>query len=125
VLEFLPFAHFLFEVNQCEEWLTKSNDNPGPLCVFYKPVMGGSGHCSQYRYRGLICRLFGFSARTNKYSQREFITCQTIKTDQAAAFAVAVEKINHGEMIPVINHYYMRLIAIDRDPHAVMRALQG
>jgi hypothetical protein len=59
--------------------------------------------------------MFGFSSRTNKYSRKEFVTCQTIKTEQAAAYAEAVQTIEKGGSIPVMNHYYMRLLAIDPD----------
>ena len=69
--------------------------------------------CSQYPHRGLICRLFGFSARTNKYGRKELITCQVIKEESSKAFALAEEKIESGASIPVMNQHYMRLHAID------------
>jgi Fe-S-cluster containining protein len=122
VLEFLPFAHHLFLANQSEEWLDRLSGrqrevltNESKLCLFFEPTRAGLGSCTQYPYRGLICRLFGFSARTNKYSQKEFFSCQTIKTEQSGAYAQASEKIAKGEFVPVMNHYYMRLHAIDRD----------
>jgi hypothetical protein len=75
----------------------------------------GGGMCTQYEHRGLICRLFGFSARTNKYAKREFITCQTIKTGQPEAYDDTVRAVESGSVIPVINQHYMRLHAIDAD----------
>lgn len=115
VLEFIPFAHYLFSLNLCHDWLERLATHPGALCVFFQPAKAGSGQCDQYPYRGLICRLFGFSARTNKYAQREFVSCQTIKTEQADLYTEAMQKIVKGELVPVMNHYYMRLWAIDRD----------
>lgn len=115
VLEFLPFAHYLYGLNQCAEWLALLAVRESAICVLFEPARAGSGYCTEYAYRGLICRLFGFSARTNKYAQREFISCQTIKTEQSGTYTVALEKIVQGEFVPVMNHYYMRLLAIDRD----------
>jgi uncharacterized protein len=115
VLEFLPFAHHLYLINQAYDWLAKIDGNKVDLCVIFESRGAGSGLCSEYHYRGLICRLFGFSARTNKYAQREFMSCQTIKTEQVLAYTQTVDKVMLGEFVPVMNHYYMRLHAIDRD----------
>lgn len=113
ILEFLPFAHHLYQQNQAFEWLEKIKSSDSSLCVILNPLQGGIGMCSQYPYRGLICRLFGFSARTNKYGRKELITCQVIKAESATAFALAEEKIESGAPIPVMNQHYMRLHAID------------
>lgn len=115
VLEFLPFAHYVYHKNQAAEWLIKLKEHRDDICLFFNPTHTGGGMCSQYAYRGLICRLFGFSARTNKYSSREFVTCQTMKTEQAAAYSQARTNIESGGFVPVMNHYYMRLHAIDPD----------
>ena len=115
VLEFLPFAHFVYRQNQSSEWLTRLEAHEGPLCLFFEPTRAGSGLCSQYPHRGLICRLFGFSARTNKYAQREFVTCEIIRTEQAEAYSETVKTIQNGGSIPVMNQYYMRLHSIDPD----------
>ncbi len=97
------------------EWLDKLKEHTGDICLFYNRHIARAGLCSQYAYRGLICRLFGFSARTNKYSKREYVTCQTIKTEQAEAYAQTVKTIETGGAIPVMNNYYMRLNSIDPD----------
>lgn len=115
VLEFLPFAHYLYEHDQAFEWLIKIQENQGSTCLLYEPTGAGSGSCSKYVFRGLICRLFGFSARTNKYGLRELVTCQVIKTGQPEAIVEIAKKIQEEGAIPVMNHYYMRLHAIDRD----------
>ena len=115
VLEFLPFAHHVYQANEATEWLTRLQEHKGDICLLFNPTHTGGGRCTQYPHRGLICRLFGFSARTNKYSKREFVTCETIRTGQEAAYSEAVAGIEKGVFIPVMNHYYMRLHAID--PH--------
>ena len=113
VLEFLPFAQHLYEQGQAFEWLEKIKIADSTLCVILNPLQGGVGMCSQYPHRGLICRLFGFSARTNKYGKKELVTCQIIKEETASYFQKAVEKIDAGSEIPVMSHFYMRMHAID------------
>lgn len=114
VLEFLPFAHHIFLQGQAEEWLDKLKAHPGSICLLFRPTATGMG-CSQYPYRGLICRLFGFSARLNKYSVKEFITCQTIKSELADNYTATVQNIAGGAVVPMIGHHYMRLHGIDAD----------
>jgi uncharacterized protein len=115
ILEFLPFAYHLHQNNAMEEWLEKMQVTDSPLCPILNPTQGGAGLCSEYNYRGMICRLFGYSARTNKYAQRELITCQIIKTEQKENWELAEKKIEAGGPIPVMSHYYMQLHAIDFD----------
>ena len=115
VLEFLPFAYHIYHLNQSVEWLARLEQHPDDLCLFFAPTRAGAGACTEYPFRGLICRLFGFSARTNKYAQREFVSCVTIKTEQVEAYGLSVQKIAGGEVVPVMNQYYMRLHSIDRE----------
>ena len=115
VLEFLPFAHHVFLKNEAAEWLEKLKSHPSSICLLLDPANSGTGLCSQYDHRGLICRLFGFSARLNKYSAKEFVTCQIIKTEQQERYAATVDNIREGGMVPMISHHYMRLHGIDAD----------
>jgi uncharacterized protein len=129
VLEFLPFANHIYETKQSDEWLEKLTGDPGDVCLFFHPgTTLGSGACSQYAHRGLICRLFGYSARTNKYAQKEFVTCKVIKTEQPETYTAIVGKVRTGSDIPVMNHHYMRLHAIDaslaRDFYPINEAIK-
>ncbi len=113
VLEFLPFAYSVYKSNTAIEWLQKLEAYSDAFCVFFTTSETGSDQCSQYIHRGLICRLFGFSGRINKYSKPEFVSCATIKTEQAEGYAATVGLILGGNTVPIMNHYYMRLLAID------------
>jgi uncharacterized protein len=115
ILEFLPFAHHLYLQNQAFEWLENLKSGDSSICQILNPTQSGAGLCSQYKHRGLICRLFGYSARTNKYAERELVTCQIIKTEQTENFNLAVEGIANGKEVPMMNQYYMQLYAIDMD----------
>lgn len=114
VLEFLPFAFYLYKNDLAFTWLDKLNEGAGPLCVILNPTQDGAGLCSEYKHRGLICRLFGFSARTNKYGKKELVTCNIIKTEQSESFESAENAIFTTDAdVPVMGQYYMQLHAID------------
>ena len=113
ILEFLPFAHHLYREGQAFVWLERLRDNASQTCLILNPTQHGAGLCSEYKHRGLICRLFGYSARTNKYGAKELVTCQVIKSEQMANYEAAATKITGGADVPVMNQYYMRLHAID------------
>lgn len=113
-LEFLPFAMYLKESGKAEAWLNKiENLSDQKICSVLNPTQGGVGLCSEYLYRGLICRLFGFSARTNKYDQKELVTCSIIKSEQQLNYREAERKINLDGKVPVMSDYYLKLHYID------------
>jgi Fe-S-cluster containining protein len=96
-------------------WLDQFKDNDSSICHILNPTQTGAGLCSAYPNRGLICRLFGYSARTNKYGKHELVTCQIIKTEQTDAYQSVEKKIEEGHDVPVMADYYMQLHAIDPD----------
>lgn len=104
----------VFEAGDAEQWLAKLEAHQGDICLHFQAHNSmGSGSCSQYAHRGLICRLFAYSARTNKYGERELVSCQVIKTEQSENYKRATRMITDGESVPVMNQYYMRLAGID------------
>jgi Fe-S-cluster containining protein len=112
ILEFLPFALFLHQEKQAFQWLEKMESGDLSICKILNPLQTGQGLCSEYKHRGLICRLFGYSARLNKYGKPEMVTCSIIKAEDPYESAVA--RIESGEKgIPVMSQYYMQLHAID------------
>jgi len=115
ILEFLPFALSLYKSGEAIVWLEKLDKDSSGVCAILNPSQAGTGLCSRYAHRGLICRLFGYSARTNKYNQKELITCQVIKTEQAESYERASRAVASGGQVPVMNDFYMRLHAIDAD----------
>lgn len=113
VLEFLPLAYYLYSQGQADAWYVKLQNHKDGLCTLLKSS-SSTGMCAEYPYRGLICRLFGFSARMNKYGKAEIITCQIIKSEMAGPYQQAVALVGAGNaVIPLGARYYMQLIAID------------
>src|SRR5258708_39519055 len=62
-LEFLPFAYALYKQNRAHDWLNELKTLDSPVCHILNPTQAGAGLCTEYPHRGLICRLFGYSAR--------------------------------------------------------------
>ena len=112
-LEFLPWAFHLFLNGEAEKTLLLLKDN-NKTCFIYKPLtIIDQGRCSDYKYRGLICRLFGFGANTDKYGSLRLATCQIIKEGQNDNYNSTNEAISKGLQVPVFTAYYMQLNQID------------
>ncbi|WP_370476762.1 YkgJ family cysteine cluster protein [Tamlana flava] len=116
-LEFLPLAFHLFLTGKAETTLKElqSKQNPS-ICHIYNPlniVDYASGQCSNYKYRGLICRLFGYAASRDKYGKERLVTCKIIKENQQGIYQDTVEAINNGLYVPMFTDYYMQLAQID------------
>jgi hypothetical protein len=72
------------------------------------------GFCGNYSKRGLICRLFGASARkNNKTGLRELITCKILKAEKPDSFQSVTERINSDMEIPLAPAYYTRIKDVD------------
>jgi Fe-S-cluster containining protein len=112
ILEFLPFAYHLHKQGKAVAWLEKPSLSES-LCSVLDSNQLGIGHCTTYASRGLICRLFGFSARLNKYGHKELVTCQVIKSEQPEAFLAAQGKTIAGYQTPLMREYYMKMHGID------------
>ena len=115
-LEFLPLAYHLFKNGEASNWLEKlNNDNSTTLCPVLSTVLApnAKGLCSEYAHRGLICRLFGFSAMLHKNDKPVLVTCKPIKEGLPTAVAKAESYIASRKDYPLISNYYMQLRSID------------
>jgi hypothetical protein len=115
-LEFLPWALYLFLNSKAEEMLVELNNKSNSNCHLYRPISileRNNGSCSNYRYRGLICRLFGYAASRDKYGKLRLATCKIIKEEQQQNFKDTEEAISKGLYVPIFSDYYMRLSQID------------
>ena len=116
VLEMLPLAYHFFQTGVAEAWLDRLEALPDDLlCTLFHPfgALHGKGNCTQYAYRGLVCRLFGFAATLDKHGKPMLATCKLIKHEQAGPYQQAQAWIDEGGAVPIMRHYYLRLYAID------------
>jgi len=109
-LEFLPMAYYLYKEGKADEIYDKIDALPdNDLCVFFSALGNTGGGCSEYLYRGLICRLFGFATNRDKQGTNRLITCKPIK-EQPVYTAITAKQLTKA---PVMTEYYMQLAAID------------
>jgi len=116
VLEFLPLAFDLYDKGKAEVALILLDQtNEEGACIIYKSLSedGHSGFCSDYQNRGMICRLFGSSARKNKDGVKEIITCKKIKTGKKELYDTAVDEIKSEMPIPSSTDAYRKINNID------------
>lgn len=109
-LEFLPLAYHLVKTGQADSFYDKLDQMPeNDICVIFSAIGDAPGGCSNYQYRGLICRLFGFSTSLDKQGQHRMITCKTIK-ETPVYQNLQLKTIDKA---PVASEYYMQLATID------------
>lgn len=115
-LEFLPLALQLYDEGRAEIALEEIKQKKDSLCYVFRPHLTNfGGLCNEYPNRGLICRLFGFTARTNKEGESELVTCKFIKEQQKDAYNQVVSELKTGKKIPIMSNYYTRLSSIDHN----------
>jgi uncharacterized protein len=113
-LEFLPLALKIFDEGDAEAVHAELGQKKDSLCYVFRPhITNFGGLCNEYPNRGLICRLFGFTARKNKEDQAELVTCKLIKETQNESYEKLVHEIKQGKKVPVMSEYYSRMSSID------------
>ncbi|MGB3180513.1 MAG: YkgJ family cysteine cluster protein [Cyclobacteriaceae bacterium] len=115
-LEFLPLAISLYKRGLLDSFLEKlDRKTDDPTCIlFTQGLKPTQGFCSEYPYRGMICRLFGYSSRLDKYSNPVMVTCRIIKEEFPEEYGRAMDMLRQSpESVPAIRNYSMRLANID------------
>jgi Fe-S-cluster containining protein len=115
VLEFLPLAYHLVQNNLHDAALDLLETGTEHCINLAKnPALGQTAGCGAYEHRGLICRLFGFSAVQDKNARLSVYTCSHIKHEYPEEFKRASELINKGAMnIPLVTDFYYQIYFID------------
>ena len=113
-LEFLPLALHIHNAGKGNAWLDLFEAQPeNKICLAFNAHQLGVGLCSEYTHRGLICRLFGYSARLNKFGKKELVTCSIIKTEKSTNYQIAMEGMQNESSVPMIANFYSKLHYID------------
>jgi len=101
-LELIPLAFMLFEQKK-EGMIERIYSTEDRLCLLFDK---NTGRCTEYNYRGLICRLFGFASMRMKDGSLAIVSCRHIKS----VFKRAIE----SQIDPVLMaDYHTRLMGID------------
>lgn len=127
--EFLPLAFDLYEKGLAESTLIALEEHSEQeKCIVYRPQSedGSKGFCGNYSKRGMICRLFGASARRDRLGKKELIICKILKVEKAKEYKEATKSINEDMEIPLATGFYTRLKDIDESlchQHPINRAI--
>lgn len=116
LLEVLPLVYELWQNGQAEVVLEKIQADEKGWCVFYQPdpLVAGKGRCSVYPHRPLICRLFGFSTKNDKYGRPDLVTCSTMKSHCASEYARTEQLLKSGQLAaPRMQDHAMKIFNID------------
>ncbi len=73
VLSALPASLWAVDNGKLELLERYALEHPDKPCVFYDPAL--ERPCSIYPLRPLICRLFGFAGRRDKYGMIQYLPC--------------------------------------------------
>ena len=111
-IEFLPLAWHAYKLGFIDEWLEKLCNNNSKQCIF-SAFEDGRWGCKVYPVRGMICRLFGFSAVKDKNGKHVLAVCHTIKEKSPNMAVKASEYAKKGGKIPVLEEFYSQLSDID------------
>jgi uncharacterized protein len=114
-IEMLPAALALARQGSITHWLAAIEAQIGPAyCIFYQPdpADAGRGHCLQYPWRPLICRLFGYAATLDKTGQPALASCRRHQRDRADTLALAQTSISAGLPVPQFASWQARLASL-------------
>jgi Fe-S-cluster containining protein len=121
VFEMLPLAIHLWETGRAEQIL-KRLEGPKHIdrCVLFDPqdLPSRKGHCSAYPYRGLLCRLFGFSAVEDKYGRIQVSLCAVLK-NQRPGLAEGIQRMVDEGLNPPLYRKYADRIILAPSPHVL------
>lgn len=91
VLECIPLAFALFRTLQAELILKRiEKDGDERRCVLYRPdyTEAGLWGCTQYKYRAVVCRLFGFAGNPDRQGIPQLAMCRVMKEQAGGGSAV-------------------------------------
>ena len=134
LVEVIPLAAVLWRRKKRDLWIKKLAEQPlQGQCIFYERTSGqaGKGKCRIYPLRPLICRLFGFAGRLNKYGGQQWLTCHLMKIHHGLKFVDISRRINQDLNIPSIRFYRSRIqslsslneVEADHFPKVLQRAI--
>lgn len=111
-LEMLPMAYALLEQGKAETLLEQITNDPTSACPLYEAQSEDrkKGRCTQYETRPLLCRLFGVSARRDKYNELEMMLCRELKNLYPE---LAQDSQGQIEKLPLVTESYQALMELD------------
>lgn len=112
VLECIPLAFELFRGQQAElilKRLEKIGDDG--RCILYRADFTEAGlwGCSHYRYRAVVCRLFGFAGNRDREGVPRLAMCRIMKEEKGES---VVPGTDDGLLMPLFSEAGLRITAL-------------
>ena len=116
ILECLPLANEIYNQGKEETILSSIDERTerGDLkCILFVPHQDLSeyGRCAFYDYRPLVCRLFGFAVRRNKFGENELCLCRVVKTAEPEK-SIFAENNTCLTFVPIFHDAFMRIASL-------------
>jgi len=117
ILECLPLADHIYRRKEAESVLASvdrkviENDR---RCVLFKldERIAASGRCAYYGFRPLVCRLFGFAARRDKFGKQEICLCRVVKGNNHELIEKLPEAGDAMSNAPISHDSFMRIASL-------------
>jgi len=119
VLEALPHALLLWQSAKAELYHELLSEKLGSPCLFYAPqaLDASMGRCSIYATRPMLCRMFGFTAQTDKQGQARLAACKWQKLGASDLLKKIDESLKDGSLeAPIFAFWEQRLSELDPTP---------
>jgi len=118
-IELIPLALFLLKQKKLQLYLSLAERLKKESCIFYSPNPFDPhyGQCGVYSQRPSLCRLFGFSARKDKYGNRSVAFCHWHKKLQPEAVAQSETLLESAQVTPsYLSEYHFQLQSLSPSP---------
>jgi len=115
IFEMLPLSLHFWEKGRAAEILEKLEGiHPEAPCILLNPHVPDelSGGCSYYRFRPLVCRLFGFSATVDKYGKPSIALCAPLKEFDSGVAERVNKKIREDLAFPLMADFSRKVAMI-------------
>lgn len=118
IIEMLPLALEIYARRREENVLMSIQEKEKHqdfrcALILPEPPKDGKGSCGYYEFRPLLCRLFGFASRKNKFNEPEFSPCRIIKSTDPDGVRRAEIAVSEGMKVPVYQEAFMRIASIN------------
>jgi Fe-S-cluster containining protein len=115
IFEMLPLSLHFWEEGRAQEILEKLEGiHPEAPCILLNPNAPDelSGGCSYYRFRPLVCRLFGFSATVDTNGKPSIALCAPLKALDSGVAERVNKKIREDLPFPLMTDFSRKVAMI-------------
>ncbi len=116
IMEMLPLSLSIWQSGHADKWLENAGVMRGSdRCIFFPGhrLAGQYGCCTAYTLRPVVCRLFAFSTRIDKYGNSKISLCAPIRNSHEN-LEVRLNQVElAGEYPPVISVYAQRIYSMN------------